>query len=86
MAEEFVGGVADLERHSCTPKRRTAGGDRSPTGGVVGSSTVASEVGCNWRRAGQRWLASWGVISGLVHDYTVVAYSVLFVSTTRYVW
>lgn len=38
--------VAGRERYSCS-KRRTARGDRSPTGGVAGSSMVASGVGCD---------------------------------------
>ena len=37
------------ERYNCSPKRRTARGDRSPTGGVAGSATMASGAGCDRR-------------------------------------
>ena len=37
--------VAGRERCSYLPKRSTASGDRGPTGGVAGRSTVASGVG-----------------------------------------
>ena len=65
-AEEGFGGVAGRERHSCTPKRRMAGGDRSPTGGVAGSATMGSGVGCFPRRVGQGFRVGWGVVGGLV--------------------
>ena len=67
---EVFGGVAGRKQHSCTPKRRTARGDRETTGGRGGQSngsTVASGEWCDRRRAGQRWLGGvgWGVIGGL---------------------
>ena len=33
--------------HSCSPKRRTARGDRSPIDGVASSSAVANGVECD---------------------------------------
>lgn len=41
-AEEGFGDVVGRYLYSCSPKRRVARGERSPTGAVAGSSTVAS--------------------------------------------
>lgn len=51
--EDMSGGVADREPFSSSPKLRAARGDCSSTGGVEGSLTVASGVGCG-RRASTR--------------------------------
>lgn len=49
---QVLGGVGDVRgrgRYRCSPKRRAARGDRSPTGGVSGSSIVGIRTGYDRR-------------------------------------